>query len=108
MVRTVHELRKAGCPLQRIRAAKRSLAEHGGSFTSSSVLFWNGTDVFRIGAWGDVESILVRPGQQVLHVVALPVGTWEREGTKVAKFIRRDRVRIGTPCDSAQEARRAV
>jgi DNA-binding transcriptional MerR regulator len=108
VVRMVHELRKAGCPLQRIRAAKRFLAEHGAALKSSSVLFWDGTDVFRIGPWGDVESTLVRPGQQVLHVVALPVGVWGREGKQVAKFIRADRLRTGVPCDSDREAREAV
>lgn len=108
IVRTIHELRRAGCTLQRVRAAKKYLLDHGSDLSSSTVLLWDGADLRHVDEWGQVTSVLAQPGQGVFHLVALPIGDWKREGTEVASFIRTDRVKLGTPCDTEEDAREAI
>jgi len=76
VVRAVKALRDAGAPLQRVRAAKRELERGWGEALGKAMLLWDGADVLRLGTWGELESVVKRPGQSVIRLVALPVGAW--------------------------------
>lgn len=78
-VRTIKTLREAGCPLQTVRRAKTVVEEWWKEPLAEVVLFWDGSDVLAIEPWGTVRSAFRHPGQQALHLVALPVTRWARE-----------------------------
>lgn len=78
-VRTIKALRDSGCPLQRVRKARLVLQRRWKETASDQLLYWDGLDLLAIGPWGEVSSLLIQPGQQVLHVVAVPVGRWRQE-----------------------------
>jgi DNA-binding transcriptional MerR regulator len=78
-VRAIKALRDAGCPLSKVRQVKRILEESWDQDLTTAVLFWDGRDVLAVRPWGEVESTLLRPGQQVLHLLALPLQNWVRE-----------------------------
>jgi DNA-binding transcriptional MerR regulator len=86
IVRAIKALRDAGCPLPKVRQVKRLVEEGWGQDLTSTVMFWDGRDVLALRAWGDVESILARPGQQVLHLVALPLHHWVTETESQAEL----------------------
>jgi DNA-binding transcriptional MerR regulator len=108
VVRTIKALRDAGCPLQRIRAVKRLLASQEARL-GGATLFWDGTDVLLMKQWGEVESAVRRPGQQVLHVLAIPLSPWREElgseATVVPMRARRQR-HSALPSDESSSRRR--
>jgi DNA-binding transcriptional MerR regulator len=77
-VRAIKALRDAGCPLQRVRTVKALLASDKATMTSA-ILFWDGSDVKLLGRWGEVQSMLQRPRQQILHVLAIPLHSWRSD-----------------------------
>src|SRR6266498_2196390 len=80
VVRTVKALRDAGCSLQTVRRAKQLLEERWRESVSEAVLLWDGrSDLIKMTRWGTVESLLKSPGQQLLHLVAIPLPHWRRE-----------------------------
>ena len=79
VVRAIKALREAGCPLQRVREVKALIERKWGEPLESVVLYWDGSDVLGIERWGTVRSTLKHPGQEMLHLVALPMDTWRRE-----------------------------
>lgn len=79
IVRAIKALRDAGCPMARVRQVKDLIEDSWGDDLTSNVLYWDGRDVLAVRPWGDVESALLRPGQQVLHLVALPLDHWVSE-----------------------------
>jgi hypothetical protein len=85
VVRAIKALRDAGCPLSRVRKVKQLVEETWGQDLTATVLFWDGRDVLAVRPWGDVISTLARPGQQVLHFVALPLAEWVEETELRAK-----------------------
>jgi hypothetical protein len=93
IVRAIKTLRDAGCPLQKVRAVKRLVEDSWGQALSGTFLYWNGQDVLDIASRGEVESTLVLPGQQVLHLVALPIHYWVTEAENLAHIqpVRRSR-----------------
>ena len=78
VVRSVKGLRDAGCPLQQVREAKKLLQAKSSEGLSDHVLFWDGGDVVAIDKWGNLQSLVRRPSQQMLHVVALPISSWKK------------------------------
>jgi DNA-binding transcriptional MerR regulator len=110
VVRAVVELRASGCPLQQVRRACDEVTHNWGAFDSDTTLVWTGGDVLRIGPQGDVESLLRHPLQQVLRVVALPLGAWRNATatSRSVRYIREDRVSGGVPAATETAARRAV
>lgn len=104
VVRLVHELRQAGCPLQRVRLAQRRLTRAWRKIDSSTVLYWTGRDVLRVGPWGEVESLLKHPGQQVLQLVVLPVGKWASEIGSQVSYINCANLLTGTPRSTPEAA----
>jgi DNA-binding transcriptional MerR regulator len=83
VVRAVRTLREAGCPLQQVKKAK-ALLDGAGISMSQALLYWDGKDVLSVEEWGTVRSMVRRPGQQVLHVVALPLRHWFAEARSKA------------------------
>jgi DNA-binding transcriptional MerR regulator len=79
IVRAIKALRDAGCPLAKVRRVKRLVDESWGQDLTATVLFWDGRDVLAVRSSGEVESMLLRPGQQVLHLVVLPLHHWVTE-----------------------------
>lgn len=79
LVRAVKALRDAGCPLQTLRKAKAQVERYENEGLGDVVLFWDGGDVLVLEKWGTLRSAVVKPGQQVLHLVALPLQTWMKE-----------------------------
>ena len=77
--RAIKGLRDAGCSVARLRKAKNVLRDDWRPMLGSSHLYWDGSDLFRIGEWSDVESLLVNPGQQAFRMVTLPVDAWAEE-----------------------------
>lgn len=99
IVRAIKALRDAGCPLAKVRRVKMLVEEIWGQDLTATVLFWDGRDVLAVRPWGEVESALSRPGQQVLHLVALPLHHWvtetqQRAGTQPTA-LNRPRPRVG-------------
>jgi DNA-binding transcriptional MerR regulator len=84
VVRAIKALRDAGCPLSKVRKVKQLVEQSWGQDLTATVLFWDGSDVLAVRSWGEVESTLARPCQQVLHVVALPLHHWVREAEQRA------------------------
>lgn len=86
-VRVIKALREAGCSVQLIRKAKRVLKNKWGESLTNVVLYWDGKELFSMDAWGRVKGTLRNPGQQVLHLTAIPITAWrqevERHATKI-------------------------
>jgi DNA-binding transcriptional MerR regulator len=82
VVRAIKALRDAGCPLVKVRQVKHLIEESWGDDLTATVLYWDGLDVLAVRTWGDVESALLRPGQQVLHLVAIPLDHWINEAER--------------------------
>ena len=78
-VRAVKALREAGCPLQTVAKAKSQIARLGNQTLGEVVLYWDGDDVIELEQWGTLRSAVKHPGQQILHLVAMPVTRWQRE-----------------------------
>ncbi|MGH9894621.1 MAG: MerR family transcriptional regulator [bacterium] len=87
-VRTVKALKDSGAPPRRIKAASKALKEGWGETLGEAVLLVVGRDVLRIGPWGEVSSLVEAPGQQVLVVVALPVGVWRSEAERALRDVK--------------------
>lgn len=79
LVRAIKVLRDAGCPVRILRKAQSFLDEEWKPLLGSSHLFWDGSDLFRIGDWSEVESTVKNPGQQAFRIVTLPVDAWAQE-----------------------------
>ena len=81
----IKALRDAGCPLPKALASQAAGGTKlgPGPHCHSHVLGWTRRSC--LGAWGDVESTLSRPGQQVLHLVALPLHHWVIEAESQAQ-----------------------
>ena len=107
VVRTVAELRHSGCPLQQIRKACKEVKALKGKLGADTTLAWDGSDILKVGAEGEVESVLRYPGQQVFRPVALPLGLWQGETTKAVQYIRRDLLPTGNPQPSRELALKA-
>ena len=43
------------------------------------VLYWTGTDLQLLDSWGGLRSLLKRPGQLILHLVAIPLHEWDED-----------------------------
>ena len=87
VVRAIKALRQAGCPLQRVREVKTLIEGTWGEPMESVVLYWDGSDVLGIERWGTVRSAMKHPGQQMFHVVALPMDAWRSEVEQSAEAI---------------------
>lgn len=101
--RAIRVLRDSGCSLQKLREAQRAIRDWGEEL-DGVVLYWDGADVLALEKWGSVRSLVKRPGQQVLHLVALPLDVWWREAEAEADMVdlaevreRRRRKRRGDP-----------
>lgn len=92
-VRAVKALREAGCPLQTLRRAQEVIRSWSDEDAGGAILHWDGRDLLRIGAMGDVVSLVQHPGQAVLHVVAIPVGEWHKQLAAIAKPVDVGRLR---------------
>lgn len=79
VVRAIKALRDAGCPLSKVRRVKKLIEECWEQDLTATVLHWDGLDALAVRPWGEVESTILRPGQQVLHLVALPLDRWIAE-----------------------------
>jgi DNA-binding transcriptional MerR regulator len=79
LVRCIKALREAGCPLQRVREVKSVLAARWGEGLGDYVLYWDGGDVVGIDRWGNLQSLVRKPSQQLLHVLAIPIAQWRTE-----------------------------
>lgn len=108
VVRTIAALRASGCPLQQVRRARTQIENEWGGIRSDTSLFWTGGDVVRIGPDGDVESLLKLPRQQVLRFVALPLGSWQTEASQAVGYVREDRIALGVPASTPEQARDAT
>jgi DNA-binding transcriptional MerR regulator len=106
VVRAVASLRAAGCSLQRVRQAARSIAGSADALGSDATLYWDGFDVLMIDHEGVVESLLRYPGQRIFRPVALPLGVWDSETKVIAQFIDSDDLKTGRTYDTREEALR--
>lgn len=79
IVRAIKALREAGCPLRQIRVAALRINEYFNGDLADTVLYWDGHDIIAVNSWGDIYSLIRHPGQQLIHVVALPLDTWRQE-----------------------------
>lgn len=79
IVKAIKALRDAGCPLQQIRLASQRVRDWFEADLSDTVLYWDGHDVVAVDSWGSVYSLIRHPGQQMIHVVALPLSDWRTE-----------------------------
>jgi DNA-binding transcriptional MerR regulator len=102
VVQSIRALRDAGCPLQQIREASRRVHEWFDSDLGSTVLYWDGTDVMAMDSWGDIYSLIRHPGQQVLHVVVLPLSEWREAAISSPAYCDVDVASI----DARRQARR--
>jgi DNA-binding transcriptional MerR regulator len=93
VVRAIKALRQAGCPLQRVREVKTLVEGTWGEPLESVVLYWDGSDVLGVERWGTVRSALKHPGQQMFHLVALPMDAWRREVEESAEKVNVSRLR---------------
>jgi DNA-binding transcriptional MerR regulator len=105
IVRTVRELRKAGCPLQTIRRAQHQLASQWKVLGPESTLIWSDGELYDISPEGRVEALVKHPFQQAFALVALPLGLFRDEAKKVVQYIRSDNLAYGPPSDTPREAR---
>ena len=88
VVRSIKALREAGCPMSKVREVKALITRSWNERLTDYVLYWNGSDVLGLDAWGRLVSLLKRPGQQMLHLVALPLGTWLAEAERLAAPVK--------------------
>ena len=51
------------------------------------VLYWDGGDILGIDRWGNLESLLRKPSQQLLHVLAIPIAQWRTEVESEARSL---------------------
>jgi len=84
LVRAIKTLRDAGCPLQKVREAKSIIEAHWSERLTDYVLYWDGGDVVALDRWGNLQSLVLRPTQQVLHLVAMPLASWRTEARAIA------------------------
>jgi DNA-binding transcriptional MerR regulator len=78
VVRAVRSLRAAGCPLQTLRRAREVVGDLANS-SSDIHLVWDGHDLVLLDEWGEITSLVQRPGQRLIHLMAIPVGAWKEE-----------------------------
>ena len=78
-VRALKALHDAGCPHRLLLRAKAQLAEAWESQLRDRHLFWDGHDLLTLQPWGEIESVIRRPRQAQLHVVAVPLELWTQE-----------------------------
>jgi DNA-binding transcriptional MerR regulator len=84
-VRTVKTLRDAGCPLQKVREARRLIESKWADDSGKVVLLWdNVDDVLALLPSGALISTIRKPAQSVLHVVAVPLSKWQAEVEELA------------------------
>jgi DNA-binding transcriptional MerR regulator len=83
-VRTVKALREAGCPLQTVRQAKDQVEKVWEDTMPAVVLYWDGADIIALEKWGTLRSAISHPGQQMFHLVALPVSKWHKQAEQSA------------------------
>jgi DNA-binding transcriptional MerR regulator len=76
MVRTIKALRQAGCPLQQLRKASEVVQLKWGEDLRDLGLYWDGADIVATDSWGTIRSLVQHPGQQMLHIVAVPLAEW--------------------------------
>ena len=79
IIRSIKALRNAGCPLQVLRSVKKTLNDSTDESIRDQVLYWDGFDLLGLDNWGNLQSLRRRPRQQMLHVLAIPIGDWNRE-----------------------------
>lgn len=84
-VRCIKALRQSGCPLQQLRRARAEITRVWETELSSMVLFWDGSDLVAADAWGAMQSLIRHPGQQMLHVVAVPLAEWREDARERAQ-----------------------
>lgn len=88
IVRAIKALRDAGAPLQRVRRAQKVLEERWGeAIGADAVLIWDGGDLLKLGTRGELVSLVKAPGQNVIRVVALPIGDWRAEAEREAYIV---------------------
>jgi DNA-binding transcriptional MerR regulator len=93
VVRTIKALRQAGCPLQQLRKAKVEIAAAWDGELSSVFLYWDGNDLVATDPWGSLRSLVKHPGQQMLHLVAVPLDRWKREADQLADKIELEEIK---------------
>lgn len=87
LVRSIKALREAGCPLQKVREVKALLDTRWSESLRDYVLYWDGGDVVGLDRWGNLRSLLSKPSQQMLHVLAIPIDRWRDEADSVARVL---------------------
>jgi hypothetical protein len=70
--------------MSRIRFAKEYLDEHWNETLSENVFVYGGNELYRIGPWGEVESVWQHPGQLAFQAVAMAVAAWREEAVQYA------------------------
>jgi hypothetical protein len=65
--------------LGRIRFAREYLEEHWDQTFSENVFVYSGNELYRLGPWGEVESVWQHPGQLAFQAVAMAVSAWKEE-----------------------------
>jgi DNA-binding transcriptional MerR regulator len=93
IVRTVRTLREAGCSLQGVRKVKSLIEREWRGDLSSVNVYWDGSDVRAVSDWDQLTSMLHRPNQEVLHLVAVPLEAWASEAAALAEEIDLDVMR---------------
>lgn len=84
VVRSFRALRDAGASLQRLRRARRQLAQWGVAPSSARVL-WDGRELLLATDGDALTSLLSQPGQGMFRVAVLPLGEWHAEVTALAE-----------------------
>jgi DNA-binding transcriptional MerR regulator len=79
LIRAIKALREAGCSLQILRGVKAELDSVGEQGIREQVLYWDGSDVIGVDKWGNLHSLRRKPRQQILHLVAIPLGDWTED-----------------------------
>lgn len=96
VLRSIKELRAAGCSLQLIAKIERRLRESFDRDLANAVLYYNGQDVFIEDA-GAVMSLIREAGQAVfaetLQITAFRLRPWLEAGRAQASLVDIDRVR---------------
>lgn len=91
-VRAIRGLRDAGCPLRLLKQARRFLRDEWPASITGKLLYWDGSDVFRIGTQDDLlTSIGRQPGQTTFQLFALDLDISVAEITVEAIPIARSR-----------------
>jgi DNA-binding transcriptional MerR regulator len=79
LARAIKALRDAGCSVALLKRAKDVLAEEWRPLLGADHLYWDGHDLFKVGDWSEIESVVRSPGQAAFHLVVLPVDAWAQE-----------------------------